>query len=261
MADRFHRLWHDRIVGRHHQNHEIRDLGPPRTHSREGFVPRSVKESQSLVILDHHVVGPDVLSNPAGLSRDYVRLAYDIEERRLSVVHVTHHGHHRCARREFPFRFRFLLQLSQIGLVRFLTYRLETELITDHLDLIEIESLVDRHHQAEVLEGRRDDLLGSRIDQVGQLGNREKLVDADESGLLRLLGLASLSLDLLLGGSGIPAAAALCTSAHGGESLLHALLHGVLIDAAAALAIPLAPLPTVSRISLGFDPDRAARCS
>ena len=37
-------LRHDAVVGRHHDHHDIRDLGAARPHAREGLVTRSVEE-------------------------------------------------------------------------------------------------------------------------------------------------------------------------------------------------------------------------
>ena len=49
------------------------------------------------------------------------------------------------------------------GLVFLLAHGLEAELAGDQLDLIEVESLVDRDHQPEVLEREADDLAWPAI--------------------------------------------------------------------------------------------------
>ena len=43
-------------------------------------------------------------------------------------------------------------------LVCVFAHRLEAELARDQLDLVEVETLVDRDHQPEILERERDDL-------------------------------------------------------------------------------------------------------
>ena len=59
----------------------------------------------------------------------------------------------------------------------------EAEAFEQQLDLVEVETLVDRHHEAHVPEGRPDDLGGRRLDQLGQLGDGEVLVDPNLLGL------------------------------------------------------------------------------
>jgi hypothetical protein len=85
------------IVGRDHQHHDVRDLGPARAHEGEGLVAGGVEEDD-LTRAHVHVVGPDVLGDAAGLARGHARLPDGVEERRLAVVHVAHDRDHGRAR-------------------------------------------------------------------------------------------------------------------------------------------------------------------
>ena len=44
MVDRFQRLRHHAVIRRHHDDHNVRDLGAARTHPGKGFVTRRVQE-------------------------------------------------------------------------------------------------------------------------------------------------------------------------------------------------------------------------
>ena len=75
---------------------------------------------------------------------------------------------------------------SSFGRVLVLPDRLEAEGGGDQLDLVEVQPLVHRHHQAQLLEGELDDLGGGHLHGGGELGDRHELVDPDQ-GLLPLL--------------------------------------------------------------------------
>ncbi len=57
---------------------------------------------------------------------------------------------------------------------------LEAEGGGDQLDLVEVEPLIHRHHQAQLLEGELDDLGGRDLHGGGELGDRHELVDPDQ---------------------------------------------------------------------------------
>ena len=74
-----------------------------------------------------------------------------------------------------------LVGLFDLGLGRVLFFAdgLEAELGGDELDLVEVEALVDRHHQAQLLEGELDDLGRGNLHGLGELGHRDEFVDPD----------------------------------------------------------------------------------
>ena len=177
MADRLDRLGHHGVVRGHDQHHQVRDLGSPRPHRRERLVSGGVQEADCPAVVEDDVIRTDVLRDAAGLARDHVGPPDEVQERGLSMVHVPHDRHDGRPRDQLAGVLRFLLQLREIGLVGFLADRREPELVADQLDLVEVQPLIDRDHEAEVLEGGRDDRLGRHVDQVRELRDREELVD------------------------------------------------------------------------------------
>ncbi len=166
------------------QHDDVGHLGAAGTHGGERLVARGVEEGDATAARQLDVVGADVLGDAAGLAGDDVRLADVVEERRLAVVDVAHDRDDRGARLQRLRRILFDF-LPEIGGVFVLTQRLEAELRRDQLDLVEVQPLVDRHHQAQFLEGELDDLAGRDLHQVGELGDGDELVDPD-AGLLQL---------------------------------------------------------------------------
>ena len=95
VVDCFLRLWHDTVIRGNHDDGQVRDLGATRTHGRKGLVTRGVEKGHFLSALQLHGVGTDVLGDAAGLTRNDVRLAHKIQQRRLPMVNVAHDRHDR----------------------------------------------------------------------------------------------------------------------------------------------------------------------
>jgi hypothetical protein len=68
VVDRLDRLRHDAVVGRHHQDDDVRRLGAAGAHRREGGVARRVDEGDLLAVLQLDLIGADVLRDAAGLA-------------------------------------------------------------------------------------------------------------------------------------------------------------------------------------------------
>ena len=96
VVDRLDGLRHHAVVGGHHDHRDVGDLGAAGAHGREGLVARRVEEGDRVVVVVH-LVGADVLGDPAGLARRHLGLADGVEQRGLAVVHVAHDGDHRRA--------------------------------------------------------------------------------------------------------------------------------------------------------------------
>ena len=96
VVDGFEGLRHDAVVGRHHQHHDVGDLGAAGAHAGERFVAGRVDEDD-LAAVHFDLVGADVLGDAAGLAAGHVGLADGVEQRGLAVVHVAHDGDHRSA--------------------------------------------------------------------------------------------------------------------------------------------------------------------
>ena len=99
MADRFDRLRHDAVVGRHHQNGDVGGLGAAGAHRREGGVAGRVDEGDLVtVLLD--LIGADMLGDAAGFAGDDIGIADRVEQRGLAVIDVAHDGHDRRTRHQ-----------------------------------------------------------------------------------------------------------------------------------------------------------------
>jgi hypothetical protein len=85
-----HGLGHDPVVGGHHQDDQVRDLGPAGPHEGESLVARGVQEHDAPLGYVHRV-GPDVLGDPAELGIHDVGGADGIQQLGLAVVDVAHH--------------------------------------------------------------------------------------------------------------------------------------------------------------------------
>ncbi len=122
---------------------------------------------------DIHLVGTDVLSDAAGLSRRHPRLADRVEQAGLAVVDVTHHRDHR----------RPADQVGQVAVLDHLHGLLgrgfhvvlehrHAELLGHRFDRLEVEGLGDRGDDPLEEKGL-DDLGALHPEPVGQLLHRE----------------------------------------------------------------------------------------
>ena len=97
VGNGFFGLRHHTVVGGHHQNHNIGSLSAACTHCRKCFVPRRIQECHDAAWgLD--VVRTDVLGNATGFTGRHFGAADVVKQTRLTVVNVTHDGHHRRTR-------------------------------------------------------------------------------------------------------------------------------------------------------------------
>ena len=160
------RLRHHAVVRGHNEDHDIRELGPPRPHSRKGGVTGGIEEGHRAVPRIH-VVRPNVLGNAPRLTTGHAGFANIVEERSFTVVDVTHHGHHRCARLALAFDFQGLevLLLDGIGGHGLCPV---TKLLHQEDGRILIEHLVDggHHPHAHELLNRVPRLNGQPLCQV-----------------------------------------------------------------------------------------------
>src|SRR6185437_7918777 len=219
---------------------DVRHLRAAGAHGGERLVARRVEEGDLLAVGEGDVICADVLRDATGFTRDDVRLADVVEQRRLAVVDVTHDRHDRRTRNQ-------ILGLigdfgARVGnrVVGF-THRLESELARDELDLIEVEALIDRDHQSEILHREGDDLRGRNLEARSQLAHRDELVHAYDRLLALDLGSALrfhfLAVRRLVGTA--RAAARGCT-AHGGHRLGDVRRYRFLIDRTALSLLALA---------------------
>ncbi len=98
MVDRLDGLRHDAVVGGHHQDDDVGGLRTTGSHLGERSVARRVDEGDFLPIaLD--LIRTDVLGDAAGFAVSDVGVADAVEQQRLAVIDVTHHGDHRRTQR------------------------------------------------------------------------------------------------------------------------------------------------------------------
>ena len=154
VVDGFLGLWHHVVVGSNDDDGDVGDLRTTSTHSGEGFVTRGVEEGDFATILEFHVVSTDVLGDTTSLTSDDIGIADVVEERRLTVVNVTHH---RDDRRTLAEVF-FIVHLFDDSLLHFGRDELcgETKFFSHHFDGFLVETLVDRHHDADAHAGADD---------------------------------------------------------------------------------------------------------
>ena len=89
VVDRLLGLRLDAVIGGNHDHRQVGDLGAARAHRRERLMARRVEERDAVVAVVH-LVGADVLGDPAGLTGRDLGLPDRVEQRGLAVVDVAH---------------------------------------------------------------------------------------------------------------------------------------------------------------------------
>ena len=145
VSNSFLRLGHHTVIGSHHQNHNIGGLSTARTHSRKSFVPRRIQEghnaSRSL-----NVVSTDMLRDTAGFTSRYLGTTNVVKQARLTVVDVTHDGHHRRTRKSLSRIFFHHVAQNRFRIIGLGSDRMMSHFFNhDHRGVL-IEHLVNRHH-------------------------------------------------------------------------------------------------------------------
>ncbi len=194
MADRFHRLGHDTVIGRHDENHDVGDLGATGAHGRERRMARRVEEGDRTAS-GLNRIGADVLGDPAGLARDHVGLANVVEQRGLAVIHMAHDGDHRR-----PVGQILILDLALFqDLLAVLADELQLTLVLrhQHLDLVFFQALVDGDHQAHTKE-LADQFLATDHQFVRQFLHGDELRELEHRGIHRGIFLRRPALLVLL---------------------------------------------------------------
>src|SRR5690606_4199912 len=119
VVDGLGRLRLHAVVGRDHQHRDVGGLGTAGTHGGERLVARGVDEGDlALFTVDRggHLVGADVLGDPAGLAAGDVAVPDGVQQLRLTVVDVAHHGDHRRTRTQVLVGAGVLAELDGEGL-------------------------------------------------------------------------------------------------------------------------------------------------
>src|SRR5690606_23119406 len=197
VVDRLHRLRHDAVVGRHHDHRDVGRAGTTGTHGGERLVTRGVDEGDQPLLavqLGGHLVGTDVLGDATRLALADRRLPDGVQQPGLTVVDVTHDGHHRRPVLEVLLG----ADVLAVGDVEGLQQLAVLFLRRDDLDLVvhlraeQLEDVVgDRlgrgHHLAE-MEQHLHQRRRVRVDLLREVGQRSTTGQAD--GLTVALGQA-----------------------------------------------------------------------
>ena len=176
VVDGFEGLRHDAIVGRHHQDDDIGDLGAAGTHAGEGFVTGGVDEDD-LAALHLHLVGADVLGDAAGFAAGHVGFADGVEQRGLTVIDVAHDGDHGSARYQILGVLGFLHRLHGFDFVADGGGG-GAEIARHFGGELGIERLVDGHEDAAVHQLLHHQ-VGLHVELFGKLLDRDAFGDGD----------------------------------------------------------------------------------
>ena len=177
--------WHHAVVGSNDDDGNIGHLGTTGTHGGEGLVTRRVEEGDPTAVLQFHVIGSDMLGDTTGLTGNHVGVADMVEQRCLTVVDMSHHGHDGRAAHQVV----LVVILLGDGVLHLGTYIFcgESELVGHNIDGLSVESLVDAHHDANRHTGA-DDLVHTHVHHRGQLRDGHKLSQLEHLALCCLGG-------------------------------------------------------------------------
>ena len=172
MGDSLLGLGHHVVVGCNDDNGNVRNLCTTGTHGGKGLMAGSIEESNATTVLELHVVCSDVLCDTSGFTRDDVTLAHPVEQRSLTVIHMTHHSYYRVARLKVFDLVFFLLHGFRHR--RTDVFGLKAKLLGHHVDGLGVHTLVDAYHHADAHAGA-DNLGYGHVHHAGQLVGRNKL--------------------------------------------------------------------------------------
>jgi len=229
VVDGLHGLGHDGVVGGDDDDYQVGDLGAAGTHGGKGLVTGGVEEGDAAAVGELDIVGSDVLGDAAGLTGDDVGLADVVQQRGLTVVHMTHDGDDGRTLDQVCGIIGLFLNLVLV--IRSDELDLITELLGYEHQGVGVQALVDGYHQSQVHAGL-DDLGDGEIHHDGQLVDSHELGHLEYSalhllhlaGLLHLLGDELAFLSLVLGTLGLALALG-----HAGVCLFDLLLDQVLV--------------------------------
>ena len=196
VVDRLDRLRHQPVVGRHHQDDDVGDVGAARAHLGERLVARRVEEGDLRLVRQRDLIGADMLGDAAGLAGDDVGAADRVEQAGLAVIDMAHDRDHRRARLQRPFGIDIGLGLDvDVGFADALD--VVAELGDQQLGRVLVDHLVDGDRHAH-LEQRLDQVGGALGHAVGELADGDRFGHDDVADLLgRRAGLLMGALFLL----------------------------------------------------------------
>ena len=185
MVDRLHGLRHHVIVRRDDDNRNIRHLRAPGTHGGKRLMTRRIQERDATPVRKFHVISADMLRDTTRLAGDDVRVADIIQQRGLTVVHVSHHGHDRWTGHPILLVILFLIRVDRLHDIRAHVLGLETELLRHDINRLRIQTLVDGNHDTDA-HARADDLRNRDVHHIREVVRRDELRQLQYLALLLL---------------------------------------------------------------------------
>ena len=198
MAQGLTRLWHDAVIRRHHEHHNVGDIRTPRPHLGKRGVTRGVNERDRVTIV-LNAVSTNVLRDATRLTSGDPRLAQRIQKRCLAMVNVTHESDDRSAQLEFlllhllrhlslRFHDHLLNLVHTSALLALLTLQLETVLLANLLRHIDLDVFVRARHEHLKPNQIRNHLEGLQAHPLSQFLDNDRRLQMNDL-LSRLIDL------------------------------------------------------------------------
>ncbi len=177
VLDGFLGLRHDAVIGRHHQHHDVGQLGTAGTHGRKRRVARGIQEADH-ALRRFNVVRTDVLGDATGFARGNLGAADVIQQRGLAVVDVAHDGDHRRTCHRLALVATSQRQQRVFGVVGVGTDHVVAEFFGHQRGGVMVDGLGDGRHDAH-LEQRLDHIAALDGQLLGQIGDGDGVADGD----------------------------------------------------------------------------------
>ena len=172
VADRFDGLRHDAIIGGHHKNNDIGDIGTASAHLAKSSVARRIEECDRIAALSFELIATDMLGNPASLALSDIGTAQSIKQAGFAVIDMAHDRNHRRAR----FQRLFWIVISGGDNIN-VAFRDASDIVAKLFDqqfsCISINRLIDGDHHIEI-EQRLHQISALFAHPFGQLLNGDR---------------------------------------------------------------------------------------
>ena len=188
VVQRLNGLRHDAVISSNNQHRDVGGLGATSTHGREGLVTRGVDEGDGaldVVDLGLDLVSTDGLGDATGLALHHMSVTQGVQQLRLAVVDVAHHGDDRWTCDEILLIALVLAELKVEGLQQLAILVLRghdlnviVELAAQDLQGVVGHRLGGSHHLAKV-EQHLHELRRLGIDLLGEIGQRGTTTQSD----------------------------------------------------------------------------------
>ena len=184
MVDRFDRLRLDAVIGGHDQHDDVGDVRAALAHVDKGFVARRVEERDLCPVLHRHLIGADMLGDPARFTAHDIGPAQGIEQRGLAMIDMAHDRDDRGPRHERVFGIDVVCHID-VDIAFGHARDIVAEVGDEQLCRILIDAVTHRRGHAH-LEQRLDQVAAAFGHAVGEFADRDGFGDDDIADLLGL---------------------------------------------------------------------------